>query len=74
MVYVKKPKKYSTNYAAVYYRARRKKLAEKDPIALRKTVWVIQAGDKQVVFRDRKDITIKRIPKEDIQNNSIKAY
>ena len=69
-----KDKKYSTNYNAIYMREKRKKLVEKDPIYMRKCVWVVTAGDKQIVFKDRKDIKIERISKDKMKPDCIKAF
>lgn len=68
-------KEYSSKKHATYMRKYRKRQAEKDPLALRKMVWVIQTADgKQIVFRDKKDININRIPKEKLKHDFIKAY
>ena len=66
---------YSTTYQAQYMRQKRQQMVDKDPIALRKTVWVINTQNgQQIVFKDRKDITITRIPKQQMKTDCIKAF
>ena len=75
MPYQKKEKIYSTNKTAEFMRKKRAKMVEKDPLALRSCVWVVEGTNgKQLVFRDRKDIKIRRIPKEQMKDDAIKAF
>jgi hypothetical protein len=68
-------KEYSTNYHAQYIREKRKQIAQKNPIALCKTVWIVETKDgQQVVFKNKKDIQIKRISKNELKSNFIKSY
>ena len=75
MVYQKKEKIYSTNKTAEFMRKKRAQMVKQDPLALRSCVWVVEGTNgKQFVFRDRKDIKIQRIPKQDIKTDAIKAF
>ena len=75
MPYQKKNKTYSNNYQARYLRKKRAELVKQDPLAMRSTIWVIETPEgKQIVFRDRKDIKIQRIPKEQMKADCIKAF
>ena len=75
MPYQKKEKIYSTNKTAECMRRKRAKMVEKDPLAMRSTVWVVEGTNgKQLVFRDRKDIKIQRIPKQEMKTDCIKAF
>ena len=66
---------YSTSYQAQYIRRKREQMVKQDPLALRKTVWVINTQNgQQIVFKDRKDITITRIPKQQMKTDCIKAF
>ena len=68
-------KKYATNYHATYMRNKRSKMIEKDPLYIRKCVWVVETSDnKQIAFLNRKDIHIKRIPKTELKSDYIKAF
>ena len=68
------PKKYSNNYHAIYKRNQRKKMIKLDPLCLRKTVWVVEVGDKQIVFKNKKDVKIKRINKNQLREDYIIAF
>ena len=68
------PKKYSNNYHAIYQRNQRKKMIKLDPLCLRKTVWVVEVGDKQIVFKNKKDVKIKRINKNQLREDYIIAF
>ena len=75
MVYQKKEKIYSTNKTAECMRKKRAQMIKKDPLAMRSTVWTVEGSNgKQFVFRDRKDIKIQRIPKQEMKADSIKAF
>ena len=75
MPYQKKDKTYINNYQARYLRKKRAEMVKKDPLAMRSTVWVVEGTNgKQLVFRDRKDIKIQRIPKQDMKTDCIKAF
>ena len=66
---------YSTNQSAVCMRKKRAEMIKKDPRALRSTVWVINtANGQQIVFKDRKDIKIQRINKQQMKTDCIKAF
>lgn len=67
-------KTYSSNYHAMYMRKKRQQMIEKDPIFTRQYVWVIEGDGKQMVFKNKRDITIKKINKKDLQTDYIKAY
>ena len=75
MPYQKKDKTYSTKKTAEYMRKKRAELVKRDPLAMRSTVWVVEGSNgKQFVFKDRKDIKIRRIPKQDMKADAIKAF
>ena len=66
---------HSTNYNAIYMRKKRAALIKQDPLALRSTVWIVEGSNgKQFVFKDRKDIVIKRVPKQQMKADCIKAF
>ena len=66
---------YSANKSAQYMRRKRAAMIKQDPLALRKTVWIINTENgKQIVFKDRKDIKIQRIPKQQMKTDCIKAF
>ena len=68
-------REYSKNYHAKYMRLKRQKIVDKNPIALCKTVWVVEGSNgEQIVFKNKRDINIKRIPKVDLKENFIKGY
>ena len=67
-------KEYSKNYHATFMRDKRKKMIEQDPLYMRKCVWIVEAGDKQIAFLNKRDIHIYRINKEDIKPNCIKTF
>ena len=71
----KKGEPHSTNPNAVYMRKKREQMVKQDPLALRSTVWIVEGSNgKQLVFKDRKDITITRIPKQKMKVDCIKAF
>ena len=72
----KKTKKpYSTTYHATYMRNKRANMIKKDPLHIRKCVWVVETADnKQIAFLNRKDIQIRRIPKSDLRSDHMKAF
>ena len=66
---------YSTNQSAICMRKKRAKMVNQDPLALRSTVWVINTvNGQQIVFKDRKDIKIQRINKQQMKTDCIKAF
>ena len=75
MPYQKKKKKYSNTYYAQWLRKKRMKMVNKNPLALRKCVWVIEGLDnKQYAFVNRNDIKIKRINKQELRDDCIKTF
>ena len=67
-------KPYCKNYHAVYMRNKRKKMLKTDPIYTKEYIWVIEGGGKQMVFKNKKDIKIKKIKKQEMKPDCIKAY
>ena len=66
---------YSNKQSAICMRKKRAEMVKQDPLALRSTVWVINtANGKQFVFKDRKDIKIQRLNKQQINADCIKAF
>ena len=66
---------YSTNQSAIYMRKKREQMIKQDPLAMRSTVWIVEGSNgKQIVFKDRKDIKIQRIPKQQMKTDCIKAF
>ena len=71
----KTKKEYSTKYNAVQMRKKRAEMVKKDPLYLRKCVWVVETVDnQQIAFKDRKDIKIRRISKDEMKENCIKSF
>ena len=56
MTYQKKNKIYKDTYFATYQRNKRARMLKTNPLYQRKCVWVVESGNKQMAFKDRKDI------------------
>ena len=69
-----KQQQYSNNYFAKYMREKRTKMIKIDPIFSRQYVWIVEAGDKQIVFKNKRDIKISKINKKDLRKDCVKAF